>query len=194
MKIRSAVLAVALSLLPQSFAQEPTVADETIWERERDTMHLADRGEGDKQKALAFAVMTTNTEGVRLKFSCQVTEDGLYSLASGFEVDPVKAQAAEAKRNVHSQKRTIQLNIAGKPSPEPALYNAHTTRLMPVNKSVAKSLFNAVVLGQPISFKMQGKGFTVANPGVDPVFDNFAQKCPVSNGGKVSPEFLNFNR
>ncbi len=163
------------------------------WKRDPGKIYFvdsADPGKKHDQRAMVFSVVTNSPNGARLRISCQVTEEGHFSLASGLELDPAKAKAAEPKRTVRPQKRTVKLFIDGTETPISALYNAHKSILMPTQKSVSKTLFNAVVQAQPIAITMQGKSIAIANPGPDAVFETFAQECPVSNGGQVTDDVL----
>jgi hypothetical protein len=192
LEIRAAALAtiVAVGIAPVALADTQPAEPEAAsphWQQDPDRIWFvdgADAGHGADYYSFARMIRSSGGDGPITILNCHATSTGQNSLSLGFQIDPDNAYEDAPDHSPRILTASGILTVGGKKQAERFRYHADSTKIIPFDPAVPRRVFNAVVTGEEVTLKFQGKTYDLGLPGKDKVFVSFAKTCPVTNGGK----------
>ncbi len=180
---------LALLLFSHPFAQaeeSESITDAPAqWEmvaRKMVAVDGTDAGRGADLYSYIEIVGTRNIEGPILTMSCQQTSRGNSALQVAIQLDPENDYESNPKRRLRRLARSGKLTIGENTFPERWSFHPASTKLVPLKRTVARKIFNAIVTKQPVTLTIQKKDYPIALPDADDVFRRFVRQCPITNG------------
>lgn len=175
---------IAVALFAQlSAADTPPL----IWEQSRDAIHHVDGSDaGTAADFYSFSrtIKVSGATGPIVILNCQAMSNGAHSLNAGIQMDPANTYEENPSERLRLHNVNVSLTVDGIRQNEKFMMHPKSTKIVPIDKSVGKRIYNAVVTGSPVSMKLQGKNYDLELPGKDEVFVAFARFCPTTNGGQ----------
>lgn len=175
---------IAVALIAQlSAADTPPL----IWEQSRDAIHQVDGSDaGTAADFYSFSrtIKVSGATGPIVILNCQAMSNGAHSLNAGIQMDPANTYEENPSERLRLHNVNVSLTVDGIRQNEKFMMHPKSTKIVPIDKSVGKRIYNAVVTGSPVSMKLQGKNYDLELPGKDEVFVTFARFCPTTNGGQ----------
>lgn len=175
-------------LLAQSGLTEGTEAEAPLaWRQSPDTIYQVDGADaGNSADFFSFSrlIKVSGGTGPILILNCQAMSNGAHSLNAGIQLDPANTYEENPAERLHLHRITVTMSVDGKRTHEKFMMHPKSSKIVPIDKSVGKRLFNAAVTGAVVTIKANGKTFELEIPDQDKVFADFAKTCPTTNGGK----------
>mgnify|MGYP003649999420 CR=1 FL=1 len=175
------------------FADEPPAPAAPSWTQERDQIVSVDSSDaGDNPNFYSFIriISVSDGEGPVVQLGCQATTRGDHTLQAAIKLDPANTYEQAPKTRLRLLSMTGVLTIDGDRKSETFQYHPDSSKITPLNRTVPRRLFNAIVRGDKIHLKARNTTYNLELPGPDAVFTAFAKICPVTNGGKFDQSII----
>lgn len=192
LNLRAAALAMttALGLSLGALTDTPPAPSEGTaphWKQDPDRIWSADgadAGHGADFYSFSRMIKSSGGAGPITILNCQANSKGQNSLSLGFQIDPENTYEDAPDHSLRILTASGILTVGGKKQAERFRYHPDSTKIIPFDPAVPRRIFNAVVKGEEVTLKFQGKTYVLNLPGKDKVFVSFAKTCPITNGGK----------